>query len=211
MDAFRLINTILILISFSISITILYVVYSFWKTIVNPQQLHNALHEKYSVKEDSVYNTEVQKIICRLKHDLSASKIIIARFHNGGTYVNGLPMKKFTVSHETAGYYGIPMMDHFVSILNSRYPEAFAQLATLGEYYIYDSNDCPDLNFKRDMEKYCYKATYLFLMKQFDGKEDGFIGVNFVHTKVMRKEERHKVIEQIPRIMGLLNMEKQHL
>jgi hypothetical protein len=162
---------------------------------------------RYSVKEDSVYNVVIQKIICKLKLDLHATKIVIGRFHNGGNYVNGLPMKKFTLTHETAGGTDIPMMDKCVAVLNSRYSVAFAQLATIDSYCISDINDCNDMNFQRDMRMYGYKATYLFLMRQFDGKEDGFIGVNFNHTEVLMKEQRHLVEEQIPRIIGLLNMQ----
>jgi hypothetical protein len=166
---------------------------------------------RYSVKEDSNYNVVVQKIICKLKFDLHAQKIVIGRFHNGGNYVNGLPMKKFTLTHETAGGTDLPMMDKCYAILNSRYSQAFAQLASLDEYCIYDCEDCIDLNFKRDMQLWGFKSCYLFLMRQFDGKEDGFIGVNFRETKVMTPEERHKVEEQIYRIIGLLNMQKEYL
>jgi hypothetical protein len=166
---------------------------------------------QYSVKEDSCYSTIVQKIICKLKFELKSTKIVIGRFHNGGNYVNGLPMKKFTLTHETAGGTDLPMMDKCVAVLNSRYSQAFAQLATLYDYCVADVNDCPDLNFKRDMELWKFKSCYLFLMRQFDGKEDGFVGVNFKYTNVMSKEQRHMVEEQIPRIIGLLNMQKEHL
>jgi len=205
------INTLLMIFGLGVSTTLLYVSYTLYKAIVKPENINSKWYNKHSVKDDSIHNLVIQKILCQLKKDLCATKIIIGRFHNGGNYVNGLPMKKYSLTHETAGGTESPMMDKGVGVLNSRYSEAFAQLATLGEYCIADMEDCGDDNFKRDMKLYGFRATYLFLIRQFDDKEDGFIGVNFKDTRVVDKEHRHMVIEQIPRIMGLLNMEKHHL
>lgn len=209
-DTHIVINTILIIAAIGIITILLIILYKFWQ-LLKPQQTLNKLHDKYSVKEDSIYSLVVQKIICQLKQELSAVKIVIGRYHNGGNYVNGLPMKKFTITHETAGGTDIPIMDKGIAILNSRYSEAFAQVATLGEYCVSDMQDCTDQNFKRDMQAFGFKATYLFLIRQFDGKEDGYISVNFKYTTVLTAEQRHRVAEQIPRIMGLLNMDEQHL
>ena len=205
------INTLLSIMGLGVSLLLLYVLYTFWKIIIKPEKTHSKWNDRYSVKEDSIYNLVIQKILCRLKKELSATKIVIGRFHNGGNYVNGLPMKKFSLTHETAGGTEMPMMDKGIAVLNSRYSEAFAQLATLGEYCIADIEDCTDDNFKRDMKVYGFKAAYLFLIRQFNDKEDGFVGVYFNKTTVVDKEHRHMVLEQRPRIMGLLNMEQQHL
>lgn len=214
-ETHRFINTGLIaavmIISLITSFGLLYLMYKFYFIITAKEKPHYISSDKYSVKEDSVYNAEVQKIIIRLKLELRACKVVIGRFHNGGNYVSGLPMKKFSLTHETAGGSTTSMMDRCLAVLNSRYPEAFAQLATLEEYCISDTEDCPDANFKRDMNNYGFKATYLFLMRQFNGKEDGFVGVNFNGTTVLTLEQRHKVVEEIPRIVGLLNMQKEHL
>ena len=161
-----------------------------------------------SIKDESHYNVEVQRIICRLKNELQATKIIIARFHNGGNYVNGLHMSKHSITFETEGGAYIPMMDKCVSVFNSRYPIAFAHLASMEDYCISERDACGDSNFSRDMKEYDFQSTNLFMMKQFDGSEEGFIGVNFRHTHVMDKEQRDKVKEQIPIIIGLLNMNK---
>jgi len=205
------INTLLSIMGLGVSLLLLYVLYTFWNILIKPEKTHLKWNDRYSVKEDSIYNLVIQKILCQLKKELSATKIVIGRFHNGGNYVNGLPMKKFSITHETAGGTETPMMDKGIAVLNSRYSEAFAQLATLGEYCIADIEDCTDDNFKRDMKVYGFKAAYLFLIRQFNDKEDGFVGVYFNKTTVVDKEHRHMVLEQRLRIMGLLNMEQQHL
>jgi hypothetical protein len=141
--------------------------------------------------------------------ELQATKIIIARFHNGGNYVNGLEMKKFSATFETEGGTYIPMMDKCVAVFNSRYSLAFAHLVAMGDYCISERNACEDQNFQHDMKEYDFQSTNLFLMKQFDGRDEGFVGVNFRDTHVMDKEQRNRIKEQIPIIVGLLNMNKE--
>jgi hypothetical protein len=100
-------------------------------------------------------------------------------------------------------------MDKCVSVLNSRYGIAFEQLAIRREYVVYDVDDCTDTNFKRDMSEYGFKATYIFLIKQLNGSDEGFIGVNFSDTKVLTAEQRDIIREQIPRIIDLVNMKEE--
>jgi hypothetical protein len=172
------------------------------------EKKEDATKPSISIKEESHYNVEVQRIICRLKNELQATKIVIARFHDGGNYVNGLHMSKHSITFETEGGAYIPMMDKCVGVFNSRYSLALAHLASMGDFCISERDACEDLNFSRDMKEYDLQSTNLFLMRQFDGSDEGFIGVNFRHTHVMDKEHRDKVKEQIPIIIGLLNMEK---
>ena len=173
------------------------------KTVIAKTDINNI-----PFKEESAYNVEIQKIICRSKDKFQATKIIIALFHDGGNFVNGLHMKKFSVIFETEGGTYIPMMDKCINIFNSRYSVAFAQLAALDYYCLVDRDTCEDLNFKRDMKEWDFQSSNLFMMKQFDGKDFGFIGINFRNSHVMGPEERAMVKEQIPIIVGLLNMNK---
>jgi hypothetical protein len=162
--------------------------------------------EPANLRKDSYYNAELQRILIRVKLELQACKVVLARFHNGGCFANGLDMRKFTVSHETAAGSKIPLMDKCVGVLNSRYGIAFERLAIMKEYIINDIEDCSDQNFKRDMIEYGFKATYLFLIKQTNGVDEGFIGINFSDTTVLTQEQREIVREQIPRIIDLVNM-----
>lgn len=92
----RLINTVLILFAMVLISGGLYSIFRLKQCFDNISTV-TKLHDKYSVKEDSIYSVVVQKMICKLKYDLHATKVVIGRFHNGGNYVNGLPMKKFTL------------------------------------------------------------------------------------------------------------------
>jgi hypothetical protein len=165
--------------------------------------------EQTSLRKDSYYNAELQRILIRIKLELQACKVTLARFHNGGCFANGLDMRKFTVTHETTGGSKVPLMDKCVSVLNSRYGIAFEQLAIRREYVVYDVDDCNDTNFKRDMGEFGFKATYIFLIKQNSGIDEGFVGVNFSDSKILTPEQRDIVREQIPRIIDLVNMKEE--
>lgn len=164
-----------------------------------------------SIKSASLYDTEIYRVVKQIQQEVNASKVIIARFHNGGVFRNGLDMEKFSITHETPLGSDFPLQDKCVAVLNSRYASAFLHLATCGDYCISDIEDCPDPNFKQDMRHYGFKSTYLFLIKQFDGSDEGFIGLNFRETKVLNQEQRNKVENHIPRLLGLLNMRESDL
>ena len=202
---------VLMLVSVIVMITIIImigvVLYKvFPKTLPTPVESHPK-----SIKNASLYDAEIYKMLCKLQQTTQACKVVVARFHNGGSYRNGLDMEKFSITHETQLGSTVPLQDKCVSVLNSRYGSAFLHLATLGEYCISDIEDCPDPNFKQDMKFYGFSATYLFLIKQFDNSDEGFLGLNFKQTTVLTQEQKDKVRASIVRLVGLINMKESFL
>ncbi len=177
-----------------------------YKLIIKVEKKEKQTHIKVAIKKASTYDASLKVLLYNLKSSVNATKIIVARFHNGGNFANGYEMKKFSVTHETPGGTCVPLMDKQVAVLNSRYSEAILCLVSTEGYFISDVDDCLDLTFKHDMKEYGFKATYLFLIKQLDGTEEGFIGVDFNHTHVMSKEDRDKVREQLANVLSVLNM-----
>jgi hypothetical protein len=161
---------------------------------------------KVTVKDDAVFNVQINRLIYKLRTDLHADKICIARFHNGGSFNNGFDMKKFSITHETPLPCDEPMMSHNQAILNSRYPDAFLHLVSLESYIVHNIDNCTDPNFKSDMKRYGWNSTMLFLIRQFDGSDEGFVGINFKQTRVLTDEEYGKIEEIIPTLLGLVNM-----
>jgi len=115
-------------------------------------------------------------------------------------------MKKNTMTHETPEPRKEPMMDCNVSVLNSRYPTAMMTLTTMGNYTVSDVNDCDDPSFKREMVKRDYKSACLFLIRNFDGTDEGFLSIYSNQTKVMFQEDKEKVMVKLPKLLGLINM-----
>lgn len=206
MNTLSYVSQILMLVVLIISISVLYKLLKQIgiNTIVKPQK------QIISLEKDAYCNAEVQRMLIRVKLELHACKVLLARFHNGGCYANGLDMKKHTVTHETAGgtISNDSLMDKCVGVLNSRYGIGFEVLAATHQYVVSDSEDCLDSNFKADMGRHGFKSCYLFLIKQRDGIDEGFIGVNFKETMVLTAEQRDIVLEQIPRLLDLINMKE---
>jgi len=162
-----------------------------------------------SLKKSSEYNLILSRKLYELKFTLNASKILITRFHNGGNYLNGMAMMKFSVYMETASELAsCPIMcDNFRDVLNTRYPIAFSHLLSSWEEYICsDIDDCMDMNFKIDAKKCGFKSVNLFLIKQLNDTEEGFIGINYKDSHVMTSQERETVRNMLPTFRGLLNM-----
>jgi hypothetical protein len=198
-----------IIMQFCIIIGVFISVYLFYKYVdkIKAAPCKADIIKSYlSLERESMYNKEIAGILVRLKIELQSCKVGLMRFHNGGKFANGLDMKKFTATHETASDIVPPFMDKCVGVLNSRYPVAFEMLATQGTFVTSDVDDCIDLNFKADMKKFGFKACYLFLINQVDGTHEGFIGINFTKTEVLSAEKRHIVKEEIPKILSLINM-----
>jgi hypothetical protein len=164
----------------------------------------------YPLKKSIEYDLLLSRLLHKIKDELNATKIVVARFHNGGNFYNGLAMKKFSIYMETASANStIPcMQDTYRDVLNTRYPEVFNHLVVWEDYICADIGDCIDINFKQDAKRCGFKSVNLFLIKQLNGVEEGFVGINFNYTHVMTPEQRSIVTEEIPKILGMLNMTK---
>lgn len=175
------------------------------KLIVQPPK-QNPL----TLRKSTEYNLLLARLILKMRDEVNSCKILVARFHNGGFFNNGLHMEKFSVYMETPSANStIPcMQDGYRDVFNTRYPEVFSQLIVWGEYICTDINDCTDINFKNDAKKCGFQSVNLFLVKQLDGTEEGFVGVNYKDTHFMTPEEREKIKVNLPTVRGFLNMTK---
>ncbi len=189
-----------------VCMAILYVAHKYFNVFTKSLNKDDIIKQYLTLQKESTYNKEISGILVRLKLELQSAKVGLMRFHNGGKFANGIDMKKFTATHETASDTIEPFMDKCVSVLNSRYPVAFEILGISGQFVVSDVDDCVDLNFKADMKKYGFKSCYLFLINQAEGHHEGFIGINFTQTTVLDAQKRAIVNEQIPRILALINM-----
>lgn len=205
-----MIETLIALIFVLITIIFVIVGSVLYKLLVKVEKKESMTNIKVPIKKASTFDASLKVLLYKLKTSVGATKLIVARFHNGGNFSNGYEMKKFSVTHETPGGTDIPMMDGNIAVLNSRYSEAMLCLVSTEEYSVADVNDCMDDMFKHDMKKNGFSSTYLFLIKQIDGTEEGFVGVNFKYPHIMTKEDREKITDFVPDILGVLNMTRPH-
>lgn len=187
---------------------VLIVAYGIFKALNKITLMNNPKTENISLKEQSEYNLLLARLLVKIRDEVNSVKVLICRFHNGGCFSNGLHMEKFSVYAETPSNTTPVMQDSFRDIFNTRYPEVFASLVVWGEAIYADIEDCTDINFRNDAKKCGFKSVNLFLVKQLDGKEEGFVGVNYKDTHVMTQEERSKITSELATIRGFLNMTK---
>jgi hypothetical protein len=162
-----------------------------------------------SLRQTIQYEKAIDKILMRIKLELNAFDVYVARFHNGGSFNNGTRMKKFSIPYGKASSTIRELVRwKFYDKFCSHWPDVIDQMLVMNEYCCSDIKDCNDLTFKKDMEYYDFKSCHLFLICQDDlsRSPEGFIAINFKESKVLTKEERDIVKNEIPRLLSLMNL-----
>jgi hypothetical protein len=161
-----------------------------------------------SLKEPTEYHRKLQLLIIELKGLVRARKIWVGRFHNGGSYFNGLAMLKFSAFIDTPSENCTiqSAMDNFKEMLTTRYPFTFPQLLIDKELFYADINDCRDINFKNDFKKLGTGSVGLFLITQLNDMEEGFVVVDYGHSYIMTDEEKMLIRNELSLIRAYLNM-----
>lgn len=207
----QILTILLIIILLIAGVSVLYLLISV-KKIIDKFHLESVSlpFEPSSIKDDAVYNVQIDRLISKLKYDVNADKIFLCRFHNGGRFSNGFTMKKFTMTNETHGGTANPLRDQWRDVINSHYAEVLMQTLILGMYVASAPDECMDLNFRNDMMlRYKFNSVYLFALKQFDGKEEGFFGLCFKESKILSESQKDTVELALPNLIGLINMKKE--
>lgn len=200
---------ILSIINLLLILTIAVFVVLFYISKLKKDNVVTVVHETIGVKEASLFDVVIMQILCKAQMETNSSKVVLARFHNGGAFSNGIDMKKFTVTHETPGGGKEPLMDKMMGRFNSRYPSTILQLSTCDYFCLSDINDSVDNAFKKDMEYYGFNSANLFMIRQLGiGAAEGFVGVFFKYTNVMNLEAREKITLKIPRLLNLVNQKE---
>jgi len=175
------------------------------------EKIENAGRRQISFLDEARYNKKLDEIMFTLEHELHASTVFLARFHNNGYWSNGRCMKKFTVMLEKSNPTYPSLMQDFRDVLCSRYPEAMDFLLFYHTYQQADLSICKDQNLKRDfMTKLGYSSLYLFLIEQANGEmtPEAFIGVLYKGSHVLSREHADLIKSKRFEILGLLNMTK---
>jgi hypothetical protein len=121
-----------------------------------------------NIRLSAPFNTAINKILLVLRYELRCSDVYIARFHNGGNWMDGSPMDKFSITHGKAIASTKLLQDTYVNIFCSHWSEIYDHLIVVGEYCCADLEDCRDSNFKKEMLAHDFKACYLYLICQAD-------------------------------------------
>ena len=175
-------NTVLISIITAISVlisTLITTGFKFAETWYNGRQATKKEKSKTPLVDVSKVNMATEKILYSIIEDSGANIATLSRFHNGGYFIDGLTMDKFTTTNHVTkdsdlSTYHIQLPQN---ILLSIIPDIMYELLFTGKYYEEDINNIKNSPFKQILKKIKGKSLFMFLIKDLDDKPLGFISI----------------------------------
>lgn len=129
------------------------------------------------------YSMEIDKILYDFTNKMGATRAMVARFHNGGQFINNIQMDKFSVTNEISTCeHEHSISQRMQNILLSNYSSVMYELLFNNKYFKPDTKEC-DPDFRREMELDKIKSIYFFLIKDIDETPIGYISLSFHKTK----------------------------
>lgn len=184
------------------SITTLLTIYLTWRLNNKPKK------QKITSIKSNCY-IELDKICAFVKDNVKAQGVYIAYFHNGGHFINGVDMDKYTVIAED---YESPITSYKRNnkdIMVNNFPYLFHDLIVRNRHYIDDieEHNFQDRAYKDELKNRNIKSAYSFIIK--DPVKDipiGFISIEYTEAHGFNQENEKYIWKKQNDIANLLNM-----
>ncbi len=162
-------------------------------------------------KEENSYSLSIDNILEDIRLELRCADVYLGRFHDGGTFVDGSHMRKFSITHEKIDEVQQEMVrSYFFDKFRSHWATVFNDLYATKEFWCPRISETKHTVFKKDMARFGFKTTFIYLISQADQMKApvGFIAVNWRDEHIVEnaKEERDRVVSDIPRLLSLMNL-----
>lgn len=178
-------------------------------TLINKYDKHK---KKQLSKEDkSLYYIELDKISYTIRKDLNADGVYIAYFHNGGNFINGISMDKYSVVGEDYASHLNSYKAIYKDKLVNNFPYLFHNLITKNRHYIdsVESYMFKDTMYKDELKFRNINSTYTFLIKDPVKKTPlGFVSIEYTDVTKFKKSDESFIWKYQNDIANLLNMDK---
>lgn len=130
--------------------------------------------------KDVVKNSlEIDKLLYTIMTDFDADRVLFARFHNGGTFIDGVPIDKFTVTNEVFKGDAESISLLLQNVVLSNRAAMIYELLFCGSFLRQDLSQY-DNNFEKMSYKNDIKSIYVFLIKDLDDSPIGFIELSYI-------------------------------
>lgn len=146
------------------------------------------LNVGYLLEIDSQIYKELELIIDKHK----ASRVMISRLHNGGYFFGGIPMEKFTATHEAVNEkeVGELIQQEFQNTLLSTYSVSFMKIFHNEYYFIPDVKKLLDVNLKKTLEKRNVESMLYILIKDpKDNQPIAFLSLYYKNKASLKKSD----------------------
>lgn len=124
------------------------------------------------------YSMDIDQILFDILKKTKCDRVFFARFHNGGAFIDNIPMDKFSVTNEVHSI-GYSKISHVLQniLLSTRAPIMY-ELLYMDEFLRPDTNDGSDL--LKIMFDDSVKSVYMFLIRDLDDMPIGFIEISYM-------------------------------
>ena len=146
---------------------------------------HHYIKKKKSdpVVEDIAQSANVYTALRYTMEEMSADRVYVLEFHNGGHYFSGRGQQKFSCTHELATE-GVTRecsisQEHRVS----QYHTYISELIEKEHFAYTDIAKLPDHAFSQMLQHAGVKSIYNVPIKTLNGKIIGILGVDYVKTR----------------------------
>lgn len=166
--------------------------------------------QQLTINKSNCY-IELDRICASIRDLIKAQSVYIAYFHNGGHFINGIEMDKYTVVGED---YGDGLESHkkiSKDILVTNFPYLFHNLLVRNRHYIHDVNEhyFHDKCYKDDLKKRNTLSAYSFLIRDpITESPLGFISIEFDKVNGFNEDNETEIWKKQNKIANLLNMNK---
>lgn len=166
--------------------------------------------QQLTTNKSSCY-IELDKICATIKDVVKANMVYIAYFHNGGHFINGVAMDKYTVVGEDYDVSCKSIKKSFKDVLVNNFPYLFHDLLVRNRHYInsVSTQVMEDRSYKEDLDERGIKSAYTFLIK--DPVQDtplGFISLEYFKENGFNEVDEKYIWKKQNTIAKLLNMNK---
>lgn len=151
-------------------------------------------------------------IIChKIKESVKADGVYIAYFHNGGHFITGIDMDKYTVVGEDYSPELKSYKAQYKDVLVNSFSYLFHNLLVSNRHYLEDINKYPDKDrgYKEDLKNRNINSTFTFLVRDPIKKTPiGFISIEYSKANTFAKEVESYIWKHQNDVANLLNSTK---
>lgn len=161
--------------------------------------------------DKSTFYLKLDTICHTIKEAVKADGVYIAYFHNGGHFINGVGMDKYTVVGEDYQEDMKSYKTQYRDVMVNNFSYLFHNLLVSNRNYIHDisKNSSQDKAYKEDLKNRNINSTYTFLIKDVIKETPiGFISIEYKNINSFSVESEAYIWKHQNAISNLLNMTK---
>jgi hypothetical protein len=147
----------------------------------------------------------LKKLLICLRGSTKADSITFSRFHNGGHFIDGVSMDKFSVLQEDCSEGLNYVQNDFQAVLMSRFAQTMHELLFNKSILQSNINNLKDHNLRSYLNKQKIKSIYMFLVEDIKCTPIGFITIAYMNEYNMENEDILLITNNITKINNLLN------